>query len=82
MLPKWRQCEHALDRAASVKAYKDTTMNIKEAQTAKIKLESAIAELLNQFSADTGTIVSRVDIGPVMRLTAHPIYTVQVEVRL
>jgi kynureninase len=57
-------------------------MNIEEVKAAKVSLESAIAELLQQFSADTGTAVDRIETDTVLRLGNSPRYIVRVEVRL
>lgn len=57
-------------------------MNIEEAKAAKAKLESAIAELLQQFSAEAGMTVTRVDTDPVLRLGGSPGYIVKVEAQL
>jgi len=57
-------------------------MNIEEVKAAKVSLESAIAELLQQFSADTGAAVYRIQTDTVLRLGNSPRYIVRVEVRL
>jgi len=57
-------------------------MTIEEAKTAKVSLESAIAELLQQFSAETGTTVDRINTETMLRLGDSPLYVVGVEVRL
>ncbi|MEN6305943.1 MAG: hypothetical protein ABFD96_24670 [Armatimonadia bacterium] len=58
------------------------TMDILEAKAAKTALETAIAALLQQFSADTGMTVTRVDTDALPNFGASPTYVVRVEVRL
>jgi hypothetical protein len=60
----------------------DSTMTIEEIQAAKSKLESTISKLLSQFSSETGTVVSDVDIEQVHHYGAPAIYVVQLEVKL
>jgi hypothetical protein len=57
-------------------------MTIEEIQAAKLKLESTISKLLSQFSSETGTVVSNVDIERLMRHGAPTLYVVQLEVKL
>jgi hypothetical protein len=60
----------------------DSTMTIEEIQAAKSKLQSTISELLSQFSSETGTVVSDVDIEQVHLYCAPTLYVVQLEVKL
>ena len=57
-------------------------MTIEEAKTAKTSLESAIADLLQQFSAETGMNVNHVGIDPVLRFGESCHYIVKVEVQI
>jgi hypothetical protein len=58
------------------------TTTIPEAKAAKAALEQIIANALRQFSAYTGTTVTRVSADPVIVLGAPASYRVEVEARL
>jgi len=57
-------------------------MNIQEAKAAKAQLEHDIADLLDQFTAATGTTVTSVSIDSLPRFGESRDYIVKVEVQL